>query len=217
MAHTPDNEAADVRRLIHELNNLLAVLHGHAEALSRSLDGEDPRRKHLDGIYDVLNRSTESVRRVSAAINGCVPELTPLSAPPVSMQGTETVLLVDDEAALRAVTGRFLGMNGYKVLEAGNAEEALAKFDGVGAEVDALVTDLMMEGMNGAELARRLRDRRPGLKVLFLSGHGVAEMRRHTGEEPEENFLTKPFRPRDLLLRLRRVLDAATADVAESG
>ena len=150
-------------------------------------------------------------------MNGHVPELPLISASPVPLQGTETVLLVDDEASLRSVTGRFLGMNGYKVLEAGNAEEALAAFDGSDGAVDVLVTDLMMEGMNGAELARRLRGRRPTLKVLFLSGHGLAEMRRHTGDEPEENYLTKPFRPKDLVLRLRRLLDAATVDLGEMG
>jgi CheY-like chemotaxis protein len=200
------NAGAELRRVAHELNNLVAVLLGHAEALARSLDAAHPARKHVDSITEALARSSDASRRFSAILNGVDPaELGKVLTPPVvssqqALSGTETVLLADDEVALRGVTARFLSMNGYKVLEAANEAEARAAYERAGGAVDVVVADVMMGATSGLDLARSLRGKNPALKVLFVSGIRPADM-------DDRDFLPKPFRPRDLLKRLREILD----------
>lgn len=205
-----DADLEAFRQATHELNNLVAVLMGHVDALSRALEGTDPRRKHLESLQETLARSENVARRISLMASGQdaaqMLEAARPSDEKSALRGTETILLVDDEVSLRGVTGRFISMNGYKVMEAANAQEALAAFDK--APVDILVTDMMMSGVGGVDLARRLRARKPDLKVVFLSGHSADEMRRQAGDAVPADFITKPFRPKDLLSRLRDILDS---------
>ncbi len=223
MTESSSDHAApeELRRVAHELNNLVAVLLGQSEALARTLDAGDPRRKHMDALFDTLRRSEQSVRSLTAIISGTDPKLLQLSprsanASPEALWGTETVLLVDDEAALRSVTARFLGMNGYKVVEAGGADEALAAFDRAGGSVDVLVTDAMMGAVSGFDLAKSLRGRNASLKILFISGHSPDELRRTAGLGEDLAVLSKPFRPKELLHRLREMLDNGR-ETASSG
>lgn len=208
-AEGTDELAGEFRKTIHDLSNLVAVLAGYADALSRSIEVQDPRRKHLDPLFEALTRSEEAVRRLSALAQGRKLEETLLRRPSGNkpLRGTETVLLVDDESDLRGVTGRFLGMNGYRVLEAGGVDEAVAAFEASRGSVDVLVTDLMMTGPGGAQLAQRLRERKADLKVLFLSGRDSEEVRQRAEEASAQGFMTKPFRPKDLLALMRDVLD----------
>jgi PAS domain S-box-containing protein len=122
--------------------------------------------------------------------------------------GHETVLVVEDEASLRRVTRRTLESRGYAVLEAGGAEEALAILQSRGAPVDLLVTDVVMPGGNGAELAVQARGLFPGLPVLFISGYADEETLRHGVDQAEAVLLSKPFSADDLVLRVRKLLDA---------
>jgi PAS domain S-box-containing protein len=103
-----------------------------------------------------------------------------------------TVLLVDDEELVRASTADMLGDLGFAVLEAASAEAALAILES-GADIDLLITDHLMAGMTGVDLARAVRDRRPGIPVLIVSGFAEAE-----GIAPDLPRLTKPFRQADL-------------------
>jgi CheY-like chemotaxis protein len=209
----PEGEGGDLARAVHELNNLLAVMQGYAEGLSRAVGEDENCRRQMEALMEALQRSNGVARRISALARGRKPEEEGAAeaAQRGSVWGTETVLLVDDEEALRAVTGRFLGMNGYKVLEAGNAGEAVAAFERAG-RVDVLVTDLMMPGVSGVDLARTLRERKPDLRVLYLSGHDMQQMKEHAGGAPGTGCLTKPFRPKDLLVRLRDILDVTPGD-----
>jgi PAS domain S-box-containing protein len=111
---------------------------------------------------------------------------------PAARRGKGTALLVDDEELVRMSTADMLAEFGYEVVEAASAAEALAKLDG-GLEFDLLVTDHMMPGMNGADLAREVRDRVPGKPVLIVSGYAETE-----GIAPDLPRLTKPFRQADL-------------------
>ncbi|MBV8900756.1 MAG: response regulator, partial [Verrucomicrobia bacterium] len=104
------------------------------------------------------------------------PSRTPPSAP---AQGGETVLLVEDENAVRAVTAQLLETLGYRVLQAGNAEEALLLARVSQQKIDLLMTDVVMPGISGRELAEALRVQDPSLKVLFQSGHTDDVMVRH--------------------------------------
>jgi CheY-like chemotaxis protein len=208
MASLPEHPAAEIRRILHQLNNLLAVLHGHAEALSRDTEKTSPRRRHVEGLFDVLTRSNEELRNLAQCIGVEKSEETATAlVGPEELKGVETVLFVEDEAALRGITSRFLGMNGYKVIETSSADEALKRFQDAEDVIDILVTDLTLHGMDGVELSRRILARRPDMKILFLSGHGEAEMRRRVGNVASANLLPKPFRPKDLVQRLRLILD----------
>jgi CheY-like chemotaxis protein len=123
----------------------------------------------------------------------------------------ETILLVDDEPDVRAVARDVLAAKGYRILEAGNAEEAFRVAQEHGEPIDLLLTDVVMPGLHGHELAARLRAQRPGLKVLYMSGftlvqaqHEMLETR--AGLEPGSPLLPKPFTPDNLTKKVGEVL-----------
>jgi two-component system, cell cycle sensor histidine kinase and response regulator CckA len=116
----------------------------------------------------------------------------------------ETILLVEDEPAVRQLFAQALTRAGYRVLEARNGQEALKVFDQHGDTVDLLLTDMRMPYMGGGELAQHLRARRRTLKLLCISGYPGAM-------EPDlsADFLAKPFSRDALLNKVREVLDKA--------
>jgi two-component system cell cycle sensor histidine kinase/response regulator CckA len=128
--------------------------------------------------------------------------------PPVSRsrRGTETVLVVEDESGLRELTRRLLEQHGYRVLVARNAGQALRLFERNGA-IDVLLTDVVMSGTSGQQLARRLAERRPELKVIYMSGYTEdADVLRDI-LDPAVAFLPKPFTSEELGAKMREVLD----------
>jgi len=108
-------------------------------------------------------------------------------------RGSETVLLVEDEAAVREVTREQLESLGYRVLSCADAAEALAACAGRSDPLHLLLTDVVMPGMNGRELAERLTQGRPGLRVLYTSGYGEDVIARHGVLEPGVLLLQKPY------------------------
>jgi nitrogen-specific signal transduction histidine kinase/CheY-like chemotaxis protein len=132
----------------------------------------------------------------------------PGEAPLELLRGSETILLVEDEAPVRSVTRQLLERNGYTVLEAADGAAALALVDGGsgGRHLDLLLTDVIMPGMSGRELAGELQARRPDLRVLYMSGYTDDAVVRHGMLEPGLAYLEKPFRPATLLRKVREVL-----------
>jgi CheY-like chemotaxis protein len=131
---------------------------------------------------------------------------TPASAPLRLPVGTETIVVVEDDAALRQLTTRLLHKQGYRVLVAANADEALQLFDHTPC-VDLLLTDVIMPQVSGPELARRLTAERPDLKVIFMSGyteHGIVD---NGILNPGISFLSKPFTIETLGRKIRELLD----------
>jgi two-component system, cell cycle sensor histidine kinase and response regulator CckA len=121
--------------------------------------------------------------------------------------GTERVLLVEDEEALRVLTRELLESLGYAVREARHGLEALAASAALEERIDLLVTDMVMPGMSGPELASRLAGGRPEMQVLFVSGYAEAEGARHDLAESRVAFLQKPFTSEALAHRIRELLD----------
>jgi DNA-binding NtrC family response regulator len=116
----------------------------------------------------------------------------------------ETILFVEDEAFVREVTGEVLRSAGYQVLTAKDAAEATGVYDERSAEVELLITDLVLPGENGRALAGRLQGKNPELNVLLITGYG--EQMGLPGWN-EEECLAKPFSQEMLLQRVRKVLD----------
>src|SRR3954447_3131031 len=122
--------------------------------------------------------------------------------------GTETLLLVEDEAAVRSSVRRLLEWHGYTVLEARNGAEALRLFDSYEETIDLVLTDVVMPEMGGHELAERLRSRRPELRVLFMSGFAERAFTSDGSMPAGIGYLEKPFTVETLMRRLRELLDA---------
>jgi CheY-like chemotaxis protein len=122
--------------------------------------------------------------------------------------GRESILLVEDEEAVRALVARYLRQLGYRVLEASDGPQALAVV-AAARSVDLLLTDMVMPRLGGAELAARLRAERPGLPVLFVSGHSdQAQGLLQSGALGKGvAFLQKPYSTDELARRLRELLD----------
>ncbi len=125
-----------------------------------------------------------------------------------SPRGAETVLLVEDEASVRALAETILLRLGYKVIVADCGPNALGKWEEQRGKIDVLLTDVIMPHMSGGELAHKLRERNAGLKVLFMSGYTDDMLASHGVLDGETQLIQKPFTSDSLARKLRDVLDA---------
>jgi PAS domain S-box-containing protein len=123
-------------------------------------------------------------------------------------RGTETVLFVEDEPALRSFGQQVLERQGYRVLAAIDAADALHRYREVEGDLHLLITDVVMPGLSGPELSRRLEGLCPGLKVLYMSGYADDAILRYGVREQSVSFLHKPFSPEVFARKVREVLDA---------
>ena len=121
--------------------------------------------------------------------------------------GTETVLIVEDEDILRNLCVQILEQLGYRVLQARNGPEAIAEAQGYGDRIDLLLTDVVMPGMNGRDLATQLVLHHPEMRVLFTSGYTENAIVHHGVLDDEVSFLGKPYSPSSLAKKIRKVLD----------
>jgi CheY-like chemotaxis protein len=133
------------------------------------------------------------------------------AAPPPaagSGRGEETLLIVEDQADVRRLALSILKASGYRLLEAENAEQALQLSAGHAGGIDLLITDVIMPGLNGRQLADRLAKERPGLKVLYTSGYAADVIALQGSLEPGMAYLPKPFGAAQLAAKVREVLGA---------
>ncbi len=145
-----------------------------------------------------------------------LPRVTEAAAPaapspvlPISVRGSETVLLVEDDEMIRALVQKVLKANGYTTLVAESGPAALRLAGQHDGRIHLLMTDVVMPGMNGREVAERLAPAHAGIKVLYLSGYTDDAIVHHGVLEPGIAFLQKPFTPAVLVRKVREVLDAA--------
>ncbi len=132
--------------------------------------------------------------------------------PATSLHGSETVLVVEDAAALRCLVCKILGRYGYKVAEARDVQEAIDICTHPDTPIHIMLSDVIMPHMRGPELAKRLEQLRPGLKVLFMSGYTDDGVAQNGILECGAAFLQKPFTPVDLVRKIREVLDRCSAN-----
>jgi len=171
----------------------------------------------LSSVYGIVNQSggridlrSEVGRGTTFVIHLPRTNRTPqIEEPAVSPAGTghETILVVEDQAEVRDLTCRSLKAYGYRIVEAADAEEALRLVASIQEPIDLLLTDVVMPGMNGVELSKRLLSLQPGLKVIFASGYADSVMLHHGVTDSGAAFLPKPYGPRSLASKIREVLE----------
>jgi PAS domain S-box-containing protein len=131
-------------------------------------------------------------------------------------RGTETILLVEDEATVRKLVREMLAALGYKVIEASSGTEALRAWEAARGAVQLLVTDIIMPQMSGPQLARELTLAQPGLRVLFVSGYTSETIARHGVDISDASLLAKPFTREALGAKVRELLDGAAGPRAHA-
>jgi two-component system, cell cycle sensor histidine kinase and response regulator CckA len=164
----------------------------------------------LSTSYGIIKQNGGDMRVDSVPSQGttfriCLPVVEQIAEPvgaPVqkrALRGSETILLVEDEDSVRRVLETMLKRHGYQVLSSASSSDALATADKHSGAIHLLITDVVMPGMNGRKMAECLIQRRPDMRVLFVSGYG----------DPAESaaaFLQKPFSTQELALKIREVL-----------
>jgi two-component system, cell cycle sensor histidine kinase and response regulator CckA len=138
-------------------------------------------------------------------------EAEPARAParreqPKDLTGRGTVLLVEDEDAVRSFAARALGQRGYHVLEATTGTEALEMFTSYNGDVDLVVSDVVMPEMDGPTLMKHLRSERPDVKIIFISGYAEDAFRRNLSDKEDFMFLQKPFDLKELAAAVKAAL-----------
>jgi two-component system cell cycle sensor histidine kinase/response regulator CckA len=174
----------------------------------------------LATIYGIVKQSGGYIRVTSEvhvgtsfeiylpAASGAVEPVEPVEPAAALERGSETILLAEDDDAVRQFACQALTTFGYRVLEARDGEEALALAHEFHGAIHLLVTDIVMPGLTGPALAERLKSERPGTRVLFTSGYADSAAALQN-LELRRSFLPKPFLPGDLLKRVREVIDTA--------
>lgn len=168
----------------------------------------------LPVVYGIVKQSGGQIRVTSEVGKGTRVEIffaraqeTPIPVvPSTHLVGNETILLVEDEDLVRKVVARILERAGYRVLVAANGAEAVAIAEQLRGRVDALITDVVMPGISGKEVAARMAGRFPDLKILFITGYTEDEFLRNGILDQGRAIMLKPFSPEDLLRRLREML-----------
>jgi CheY-like chemotaxis protein len=172
----------------------------------------------LSTVYGIVKQSGGSIWVYSEPDRGTtfkiyLPRVNEIADLPVPVPvtngkgGDETILLVEDEDAVREVASRILRRHGYTVVEACNGADALRQFTDGASEFDLIVTDIVMPEMGGLELAQRVREWTPNARILFTSGYTEDAVLRRNFLDPGAEFVEKPFTPARLAQRAREVLD----------
>ncbi len=151
----------------------------------------------LEGVGDG-NDEDDAQAEAASADNAVITDLT----------GSATILLVEDEEAVRAFAARALASRGYSVHEAGSGAEALELIEEIEEKVDLVVSDVVMPEMDGPTMLGELRKKRPELKVIFMSGYAEEAFRKNLPDNVEFGFLPKPFSLKQLATKIREVLDS---------
>jgi CheY-like chemotaxis protein len=207
----------------HELNNLLTVIQINTEFLLESV-GENPASaQELDEIQRASKRASILARQLlassrlepfdakvaEATMRKKTPAKTIAAAPEKAPRVSETILLVEDEAAVRSLAKRILTQTGYRVLEASDGAIALRLAAGHVGEIDLVLTDVAMPNLGGRGMVEELKELSPGMRVLFMSGYPKEEIFPEKGIASHTPYLQKPFTSDTLSSEVRAALGYA--------
>ncbi len=212
-----DRLAAQIGTIVHDLRNVFSAVHGFATVIAQDLRPGDPAHADVEQILKAVDHGTEVTQRLAKLREGAEPEGATVAA---AVEGDQdrsgswslqqprraaNVLVVEDDDLVRTMTVRVLRRNGYATVDAATAEEAERRAQEHPDGVDLLLADVGLPRSGGPELATRLRQRWPSLKVLFMSGLGRQAVL-DQGVPPGTALLEKPFAPRTLLDRVDDLL-----------
>ena len=161
-------------------------------------------------VYSELNRGT-TFKIYLARVEDPAGTLSPVTRSAVTARGSETILLVEDDEQVRELTNTILVNCGYTVLVAENAAAVAKICEQHGNSIDLLLTDVVMPGISGREVASQVSARWPNIKVLFMSGYTENSIVHHGVLDSGTHFLAKPFTPTALANKVREVLDRGTS------
>jgi CheY-like chemotaxis protein/PAS domain-containing protein len=193
--------------LAHDFNNLLTVIAGYAETLLGSIDRADPLAADVAEIQRAADRAATLMHSMLMA-GARRPAAADTAAAGVTLA---TVLLAEDDERVRDLAIKVLRRNGYRVLAAASGEEALALCHAHAEPVDVLLTDVVMGGMSGPELATIVSSLQPELPVLFMSGYAADLVDDLAPGLGTVTMLAKPFTPAALVASIGQVLARAAS------
>ena len=208
----------------HELNNLLTVIQINTEFLLESTEGDPTSAQELDEIMRASRRACVLARQLlaSSRLESFDPSLAEAAMRKKSSAAAklaaniekgprvaETILLVEDEAAVRSLAKRLLAQKGYRVLEASDGAIALRLAAGHVGEIDLVLTDVAMPNLGGRGMVEELRELSPDLRVLFMSGYPKEEVFPDKAAANRTPYLQKPFTGETLLSEVREALGYA--------
>ena len=202
--------------IAHDFNNLLTAIKGTAQLVLHDLAADDPVRAELTILENAADRAARLTKQLLALGRGdgspalrLTPtrthETVPLDAACIDGGPVGTILLVEDDEAVRAFASRALERLGHRVLEATSADVAFDLIARTTDPIDLVLADIVMPGMSGRELAVRLSIERPELRLLLMSGHG-GEAASLEAQHDTVPFLPKPFSMDRLAASIRRAL-----------
>lgn len=211
-------EANNTARFVaHELNNLLTVIQINTEFLLEAVGENAENAEELDEIQRASKRASILARQLLASsrlepFDAALVESTlrkrsadkSAAAPEKGPSLTGTILLVEDEAAVRVLARRILTQKGYRVLEASDGAIALRVAAGHVGEIDLVLTDVAMPVLGGRGLVEELRELSPGMRVLFMSGYPREEV--FPDKKDRTPYLQKPFTSETLISEVRNTL-----------
>jgi CheY-like chemotaxis protein len=145
-------------------------------------------------------------------VGGAAAPVQQIATDGAAQRGSETILLAEDTEGLREIAREYLGNLGYTVIEADSGEQALKRANEFGGEIHLLLTDVVMSGINGRELADQIVRKYPGIKILFTSGYTDDSIARQGFLDLSVAFIQKPYRPKALARKIREILDAPDSD-----
>jgi len=186
----------------------------------------------LATVYGIVKQnggsiSVHSELDLGTSFNVYLPRIESAASPQETLipahskvRGKETILVVDDQEQLRKMVVRVLRSRGYKVLQAANGADALIRAEGHSAPIHLLLTDVVMPGISGSQLAEKMKALRPAMQIVFMSGYSAAGYSEHASLDRKildsGVYLAKPFAPDALLLKVRGLLARRAPAAANS-
>jgi CheY-like chemotaxis protein len=217
-----DNTGDEVGSIVHDLRNVFSAIRGFATVAGEELRPGDPARDDIEQILKAVDRGVTVSHRLSALRPRDSATPKPLGTLPAPVEAnldfeqsdswalqqpkrSASILVVEDDDLLRPMMVRVLRRNGYTTLEAANSTEAEERALAHGKAVELLLLDVGLPGVSGPEVAKRLKQHWPAVKVLFISGFGQEALAQR-GVQPGPGLLEKPFAPLTLLERIEAIL-----------